>query len=865
MKDFYRISSEEALQTVNSSSEGLTSQEAKQRLETYGANVLEEGKKDGILKIFLNQFKDLLVLILIAAAIISMISGETSSTLVILFVITMNAILGTVQSVKAQKSLDALKKMSTLKARVIRDGEVREIDSDSVTIGDVILLEAGDVVSGDGRILDSFSLQVNESALTGEAESVEKQVEAIAQEVGIADQKNMVFSSGLVTYGRARVLITGIGMDTQIGKIASLMNATKQRKTPLQRTLDDFSKKLSIAIIGICILVFALSMIRGEAVLDALMFAVALAVAAIPEALASIVTIVLAIGTQKMAKENAVIKNINAVESLGCVNVICSDKTGTLTQNKMTAMQAYVDDALCSVNDIVEKTSAGRYFLLACALCNDAQANGEHRLGDPTELALLDYLTQYRINEMEVRKTYPRISENPFDSQRKRMATLHCIDNQNIVFVKGACDELLRLSTHIEGKGGKRLLSEEDKEVLLNQNMEFANEGLRVLGLAYRTIDKNDITLDDENDLTFIGLISLMDPPRVESEAAVSDCKKAGIKAIMITGDHKVTARSIASKIGIYEEGDRCMDGAELSALSDDQLDEILASVSVYARVAPEHKIRIVDAWQRRGAIVSMSGDGVNDAPALKQADIGIAMGITGTEVSKDAASMILLDDNFATIVKAVATGRNIYANIRSAIKYLLSGNLSGIICVLSASLIGIPLPFVPVHLLFINLVTDSLPAIAIGMERSSKSVLREKPRDAKKGILDKKIMIELGLEGVLIAAATMSAYFIGANISWGVATTMAFSTLCLARLFHGFNCRSNDSILRVGLFSNMYSIYAFIVGFILLNAILIIPGLHSLFSITDITLQQLFTIYGLAFLPTLVIQVVKYFTRYRK
>lgn len=859
MKDYYRMSEQEALQDVESQRDGLSKEEAKKRYETYGPNALEEGKKEGILAIFFSQFKDLLVLILIAAAIISMISGEVSSTLVILFVITMNAILGTVQSIKAQKSLDALKQMATLKARIVRDGETMEIASDEVTIGDILLLEAGDVVSGDGRVLESFSLQVNESALTGEAESVEKQVELIDQNAGIADQKNMVFSSSLVTYGRARVLITGIGMDTQIGKIATLMNETKQRKTPLQRTLDDFSKKLSIAIILICFLVFGLSIFRGEAILDALMFAVALAVAAIPEALASIVTIVLAIGTQKMAKENAVIKNINAVESLGCVNVICSDKTGTLTQNKMTAIHAYVEDALCKVSDIQESHTPGRYLLLACALCNDAQTTTEQRIGDPTELALIDYLEQYNLDEMMLRKTYPRINENPFDSMRKRMATLHEIDGKRILFVKGACDELLRLSTHIEGKNEKRELQDSDVDVILKQNMEFATQGLRVLGFAYRILDHDEVTIEDERDLTFIGLISMMDPPRVESEEAVRDCRKAGIKPIMITGDHKVTAQSIAAKIGIYEDGDRCMDGAELEALSDAQLDEILTSVSVYARVAPEHKIRIVDAWQRRGAIVSMSGDGVNDAPALKQADIGIAMGITGTEVSKDAASMILMDDNFATIVKAVATGRNIYANIRSAIKYLLSGNLSGIICVLSASLLNIPLPFVPVHLLFINLVTDSLPAIAIGMERSSKSVLREKPRDAKKGILDKNIVIELGFEGIFIACATMAAYFIGAQVSWGIATTMAFSTLCLARLFHGFNCRSNEPILRVGLFSNKFSIYAFLVGFALLNAILLLPVLHGLFSVTTITLEQLLTIYGLAFVPTIFIQIGKY------
>lgn len=862
MKQFYQKSTDEVRKELDAPLEGLTGAEVEKRRERYGVNELEESKPMHPILVFLSQFKDLLVIILIAAAVISMVSGEVESTIVILFVITMNAILGTVQTIKAQKSLDSLKQLSTPHTRVIRDGVTMEVSSAELMVGDIMLLEAGDVVGADGRILESFSLQINESALTGEVESVHKQVDTIEEECGIGDQKNMVFSSGLVTYGRGKVVITSIGMNTEIGKIATLMNTTKERKTPLQRTLDDFSKKLSIAIIAICILVFGLNLMQGNPVLDALMFAVALAVAAIPEALASIVTIVLAMGTSQMAKENAIIKNINSVESLGCVTVICSDKTGTLTQNKMTAQQVYRNDELIEAGAMNEALPLDRMMMLGFGLCCDAQTTQTQRIGDPTELALVDLLDSYHIDELETRKKYPRLDENPFDSERKLMSTLHKIDGKNTMLLKGACDEILRKTTQILTFDGVREITEEDRTKILNKNTYFAENGLRVLGFAYRYIDGDVIHVEDEEQLVFLGLISLMDPPRMESKAAVENCLRAGITPVMITGDHKVTARSIATALGIYKEGDECVDGRELDAMSEDELHRRLKHITVYARVAPEHKIRIVNAWQKQGNIAAMTGDGVNDAPALKQADIGIAMGITGTEVSKDAASMILTDDNFATIIKAVATGRNIYANIKNSIIYLLSGNLSGIICVLSASLLGLKVPFLPVHLLFINLVTDSLPAIAIGMERSTKDILKEKPRDPKEGILTKETMQQLGFQGLLIAIATMCAYFIGLKTSWEIATTMAFSTLCLARLFHGFNCRSKRSLYRIGLFTNKYSILAFLIGFVFLSCILMIPALHSLFSVTTISWNQLFMIYGLAIAPTIVIQIVKMFNK---
>ena len=860
MKPIYHSETKEVLQSVSSNVGGLSQEEVLKRQAVYGKNELLEGKPKSWLIVFLEQFKDLLVLILIAAAIISMVSGEVESTIVILAVITLNAFLGTYQTMKAQKSLSALKQLSTPSSRVIRNNETIEIKSSELVVGDILLLEAGDVVGADARILESYSLQVNESALTGEVESVNKISEVIVDEVALADQKNMVFASGLVTYGRAKGVVCATGMNTEIGKIATLMNETKERKTPLQITLDEFSRKLSFVIIGICILVFALNVMQGNELMDALMFAVALAVAAIPEALASIVTIVLAMGTSHMAKEHAIIKNINSVESLGCVSVICSDKTGTLTQNKMKVQQVYCNETLHEAANLNEAHPLDRMLMLASALCCDAQTTDTQRIGDPTELALVDFLELYHVDELDTRKRYPRMDENPFDSDRKLMSTLHTIDGKKTLLLKGACDELLHKTSHILKADGLHVITNDDKEAILKQNMEFADQGLRVLGFAYRIFndDKDRICLEDESHLIFLGLISMMDPPRLESKMAVENCLRAGITPVMITGDHKVTARSIAKALGIYQDGDICIDGNELNQMSDDELMERLESIKVYARVAPEHKIRIVNAWQKKGYIAAMTGDGVNDAPALKQADIGIAMGITGTEVSKDAASMILTDDNFATIVKAVATGRNIYANIKNSIIYLLSGNLSGILCVLAASLFVLPVPFLPVHLLFINLVTDSLPAIAIGMENSSRDILKDKPRDAKEGILTKETMKQLSFQGVLIAIVTMFAYFTGLKVDWPTATTMAFSTLCLARLFHGFNCRSKHSLYRIGVFSNKYSIAAFIVGFVLLGSILCIPALHSLFAVTTLSLANLGMIFVLALIPTCIIQGVK-------
>ena len=865
MEKYFSKSSDDVLKSFNVGKNGLSKEQLDKAIETYGYNELTEKKKKSVLVIFLEQFKDLLVAILIIAAIISMVSGNTESTIVILAVIIMNAILGTVQNVKAEKSLKSLQALSSPTAKVIRDGLKVEIPSREVVPGDILLLEAGDLVVADGRILENFSLKVNESALTGESEAVEKIHDPILKdEVALGDQKNMVFSSSLVTYGRGTVLVTSTGMNTELGKIATLMEQTKEKKTPLQLTLDDFSKKLAIIILVICLIVFGLSIYRNTPVLDSLMFAVALAVAAIPEALSSIVTIVLAMGTQKMAKENAIIKNIKAVEGLGCVSIICSDKTGTLTQNKMTTKEIYVNEDLIKSEDLDTSNNIHDLILKAAILCNDSTSIDGNEIGDPTEVALVNLGHIHSIKELELRDSFKRLKEIPFDSDRKLMSTLNIINDEHLMFTKGALDVLLPRTTHIMTSTGVREIEETDKEKILNTNKFLSQNGLRVLSFGYKVLpSEKELSLEDENNFIFIGLISMIDPPRVESAEAVKDCITAGIKPIMITGDHKITASAIAKQIGILQDGDMALEGVELDKLSDEELDKILEHVSVYARVSPEHKIRIVDAWQNKGKIVAMTGDGVNDAPALKQADIGIAMGITGTEVSKDAASMILTDDNFATIVKSVTNGRNIYANIKNSIKFLLSGNMSGILAVLYASIMALPIPFAPVHLLFINLLTDSLPAIAIGMEKSKKDLLKDKPRSSTESILTKSFMKEIATEGLLIAIFTLIAFHIGLSTGDAyVASTMAFATLCLARLFHGFNCRGRKSVFSLGVFSNKSSWYAFGAGLLFLNAVLFIPALKNLFEVATLSSGLVFDIYLLAFLPTLIIQIYKVLTK---
>lgn len=855
---YYQKRISEVMKACETSENGLSHEEIIKRHQQFGYNILDEKKKENPFMIFLKQFQDLLVIILIIAAIISGMSGQIESTIVIVSVIIVNAILGTIQTLKAEKSLDSLKKLSVPKAKVIREGTLQEVDSTELTIGDLVQIEAGDVISGDGRIIECSSLQINESALTGEVESVDKTTDVITGQVVVGDQKNMVFSSSLVTNGTGRYIVTHIGMQTEIGKIASMLNNAKERKTPLQKSLDDFSGKLSIGIFFISLIVLCLNLfLAKQSLIDSLMIAVALAVAAIPEALSSIVTIVLSMSTQKMVKENAIIKNLNSVESLGCVSVICSDKTGTLTQNKMTPQTIYFYNHLMKISELDNRHHDHSVLLKSCLLCNNAVINGEQRIGDPTELALIDLVHEYTKNDIEFKHTAVRTSELPFDSDRKLMS----ISSLNHIYTKGAPDVIIKRCSTILINGIKEPITKRHLDAIEKENQRCANNGLRVLGFAYKDYRGNQVTLEDEHDLTFIGLVSLMDPPRIESQDAVAKCKIAGIKPIMITGDHVVTARAIATQIGIYEDGDLSIEGYELDKMSEEELDEKLPHISVYARVAPEHKIRIVKAWQKRGDIVAMTGDGVNDAPALKQSDIGVAMGITGTEVSKDAASMILTDDNFSTIVKAVITGRNVYRNIKNSINYLLSGNFAGILCVIIASLLLLPTPFFPVHLLFMNLITDSLPAIAIGMETGKNGVLKEKPRSSSDSILNKQTVLQITFEGIIIAICTMCAYLFGLKQDPLVASTMAFATICLARLLHGFNCRSNLPLTKIGLFTNRSSIYAFLIGFSLLHVILFVPFMHSLFMIQTISITQLFVIYAFALIPTIIIQTKKYWS----
>ena len=859
---------------------GLSSEQVEEKRSVYGTNEIVSKNKKSIAKMILEQFQDFMIIILIIAAVISGVVGQSNGegftdSIIILVIVILNAVIGVIQELKAQKSLESLKNLSAPHSKVIRDGKLQDLESKYLVPGDIVVLETGDYVPADLRLIEAVNLKTQEAALTGESLPVEKTTEKIDKEdIGIGDRLNQAFSSSLVTYGRGKGIVVSIGMQTEVGKIATMLDSVDDSETPLSRRLEALGKTLGIAALVICLVIFAVgSFVHGREIFEMFMTAVSLAVAAIPEGLPAISTIVLSIGVQRMVKRNAIIRTLPSVETLGSATVICSDKTGTLTQNKMTVEKIFYNNEIFGVEEKKYNVDDHlRLLMNSMILCNDTKVtkDGEEfkLAGDPTETALVDLGIKLNMLKTTMDDENPRVEEIPFDSERKLMSTVNNTNQGLFVYTKGGVDEILSKCSKIYLDNQEMALSAENINYIKQVNEEMAKGALRVLAMAYKRVDKvptrNEMN-NLESELVYIGMVGMIDPARPEAKEAVEKCKTAGIKPVMITGDHKTTAVAIAEKIGIYSKGDIALTGAQLDEISNEQLAEKIDKISVYARVSPEHKIRIVDAWQKKGRIAAMTGDGVNDAPALKKADVGVAMGITGTEVAKDAAAMVLSDDNFATIIKAVANGRNVYRNIKNAILFLLSGNTAAILCVLYTSIMALPVPFAPVHLLFINLLTDSLPALAIGMEPADPGLLKNKPRDPSEGILTKDFLAKMFSQGALIAAVTMCAYYIGYSQNAAMASTMAFSVLTLARLFHGFNCRRKESIFKIGFLSNKYSIGAFIAGTFLLLVVLFVPVMSSVFSVSTLTTGNMVKILGLAFIPTAVIQIVKMIGEGRK
>lgn len=873
---YYLESSSEVFGEVKSTENGLTSEQARRRSAETGKNKLAEGKKTPLILRFLSQFADPMIIILIAAAVISAITSVLqkefpSDVIIIMFVVIVNAILGVYQESKAEKAIEALQKMAAATTKVLRDGKVCEIPSEDLTVGDVVLLEAGDAVPADGRIFESASLKIEESALTGESVPVNKFIKAIGLEgqkdVPLGDRKNMMYMGSTVVYGRGKAVITSIGMDTEMGKIAGALSSAKDEQTPLQKKLGQLSKILSFIVLGICVFMFAFDIVRAlvtgtemnlDFLLGSFMLAVSLAVAAIPEGLAAVVTVVLSIGVTNMSKKNAIIRKLTAVETLGCAQIICSDKTGTLTQNKMTVVEHYCDN---------EKMLAE-----GMALCTDVNLDDDGNLvGEPTEMALVAYSMSLGMNKNELLKSAPRVGEAPFDSNRKMMSTIHKTADGILQFTKGAPDEILKHCTRIFKNGEVSPLTDADRDAVLKKNKEFADRALRVLACGYKQLSSvpEDQSPDNiENELVFCGLVGMIDPVRPEVKAAIEECRGAGIRPIMITGDHKDTAVAIALELGIIKDKSEAITGAELDDISDEDFKEKVTQYSVYARVQPEHKVRIVNAWKSRGMITAMTGDGVNDAPSIKSADIGVGMGITGTDVTKNVADMVLADDNFATIVSAVEEGRRIYDNIRKSIQFLLSSNLSEVMAIFTANLLGFTI-LKPVHLLWINLVTDCFPALALSMEKGEKNLMKRPPRKSSDGIFAGGVGFDVVYQGLFVTLLTLAAYFIGHFMEAGRweltesadGMTMAFLTMSMCEIFHSFNMRSQHgstvSMLLHGSF-NKYIFGSTVLSLITTALVIEVPFLADAFDFTTIDAREFFTALGLAFLIIPLVEIVK-------
>lgn len=843
--DYYKESIETVLSSLNTSTEGIMTEDAKKRQEEQGFNEISRKDRQSTLSMFIDTFKDPLVIVLLIVAIVQIVLGEAVESLIIFAVLIINSILSVVQTKKAEDSLESLRQMATPTTTVIRNGRPQNVEARELVKGDIVILEAGDNIPADGRLIEAESLQVVEGSLTGESVASDKFTDALEEGTPLADRSNMTYSGTLVTYGRAKMVVTAIGEDTEMGKVAQLIQSAEAKQTPLQRKLEDFSKKLGIGILILSILIFAIQAVRiflgnpqdyTVPLVNAFMFAVAVAVAAIPEALQSIVTIVLSVGTKEMAKQHAIIRQLPAVETLGSTSVICTDKTGTLTQNKMTVVDAYIPNGVTHLfsGDSQTWSDSERILMQIAVLANDSNIDekGESS-GDPTEVALIAYSNKQDAPYEEIRKKYPRLLELPFDSSRKRMSTVHEINGEKRLLTKGGPDIIFDLCSRINLNGEIVELTEERLEVLKAQNEKFSDQAFRVLAFAYKPIEKDTIEVEDESDLIFVGLLAMIDPPREEVYHAVQDAEKAGIKTVMITGDHKTTARAIGRDLNIFKEGDLAYTGQELDALSDDELMDKLEKISVYARVTPENKIRIVDAWQKKNQVTAMTGDGVNDAPALKQADIGIAMG-SGTDVAKDASAMILTDDNFVSIVHAVAVGRTVYSNIKKAIAYLFSGNLGAVIAILVALILKWVNPFTALQLLFINLANDSLPAIALALEPREPNVMNESPRDPDESIFSGKTLSTVIFRGSLIGLAVIISQFIGLQYSAEISVAMAFTTLILSRTLQVFPARSTtQTSFEAGFFTNKFILMAFI-ACLGLYGITLLPVVRGVFSIPD-------------------------------